>query len=58
MYSSEKETGRKNAEEKVDEIGVRLKMTPRKSLIRLAQKRGVSESSAGTATKLPHLHLC
>ena len=48
----------KNADEKVDEIGVRLKMSPRKSLIRLAQKKGLSESSAGTATKLPHLHLC
>jgi transposase len=39
-------------EEKLDEIGARLEETPWKTLRRLAQETGISESSARTATKL------
>jgi transposase len=39
-------------EEKLDDIGARLKHTPRKSLKHLAQETGVSKSSARTATQL------
>jgi hypothetical protein len=39
-------------EEKLDDIGARLEHTPRKSLKRLAQDTGVSNSSARTATQL------
>jgi hypothetical protein len=40
------------AEEKLDDIEARFKHTPRKSLKRLAQETGVSESSARTKTQL------
>jgi hypothetical protein len=39
-------------EEKLDDTGARLEHTPRKSLKRLAQEIGVSESSARRATQL------
>jgi transposase len=39
-------------EEKLDDIGARLEHIPRKSLKRLTQETGVSESSARTATQL------
>jgi hypothetical protein len=40
-------------EEELDDTGVRLECTPRKSLKRLAEETGVStSSSAKTATKL------
>jgi hypothetical protein len=38
--------------EKIDDIGARLKHTPRKSLKRLAQETGVSMCSVRTVTKL------
>jgi hypothetical protein len=40
------------AEEKLHDTGARLQHTPRKSLKRLAQGTGVSESSARMATQL------
>jgi hypothetical protein len=42
-------------EEKLDDIGHRVENSPRKSLRRLAQQRGVSVGSAWTATKLLHI---
>ena len=39
-------------EEKLDDIAERLEHTPQKSLKRLAQETGISESSARNATKL------
>ena len=39
-------------EEKLDQIGERLEHTPKKSLKRLAQETGISESSARNATML------
>ncbi|KAJ4447010.1 hypothetical protein ANN_08998 [Periplaneta americana] len=39
-------------EEKLDEIGERLEQTPQKSLKRLAQETGISQSSARNATQL------
>jgi hypothetical protein len=38
--------------EKLDEIGATLEHTPQKSLRRLEQETGISESSAATAMKL------
>jgi hypothetical protein len=38
-------------EEKLDDIGARLEHTPRKSLKRLAQETGESESSARRTTQ-------
>jgi hypothetical protein len=43
--------------EKSDDIGARLKYTPRKSLTRLAQETGVWKSSARAATQLLKLRL-
>jgi hypothetical protein len=42
-------------EEKLDEIGLRLENSPKKSLRRLAQQSGVSVGSAWKATKLLHI---
>jgi hypothetical protein len=39
-------------EEKLDDIGARFEHTPRKSLKHLAQKTGMSKSSARRATQL------
>ncbi|KAJ4444716.1 hypothetical protein ANN_06513 [Periplaneta americana] len=43
---------KKCKEEEQDEIGVALRRSPRKSLRRLAQQRGIFKASAGVATKL------
>jgi hypothetical protein len=45
-------------EEKLDDKGARLEYTPRKSLKCLAQKTGVTRSSARTATELLNLTPC
>ena len=47
---------KKKKKKKKDEIGSRLETPPRKYLFGFAQKTGVS-ASAGTATKLLHLHI-
>ena len=44
-------------EETLDEIGERLEHTPQKTLKRLSQETGVSESSVQRATKLLKLHI-
>jgi hypothetical protein len=54
----DKKYTRQNAvltEEMLDEIGVRLEHSPRKSLARLAQQAQVSKTTAGRATKNLHL---
>jgi hypothetical protein len=52
MRKKQKHKRRVLTEEKLDHIGARLEHTPRKSLGRLAQETGVSNSSARTATQL------
>jgi hypothetical protein len=51
MDKKQKHKRRVLTEEKLDDIGARLELTPRKSLKRLAQETGVSKSSARRATQ-------
>jgi transposase len=48
----QKHKGRVLTEDKLDDIGARLEHTSRKSLNRLVQENGMSNSSARTATQL------
>jgi transposase len=52
LIGKEQKYNRRVLSEKLDDIGVRLEQTRRKSLKRLAQETGVSKSSARTETQL------
>ena len=51
-------THKTRAEEKLVAVGAKLKISPRKSLVRLSQQMGLSVSRVGNAKKLLHFHPC